>query len=125
MKFIKILESLDIDVRMLLGNSMARSNLPTHYTLFDFVPNLAERLATVGLMTDDLDEMCEDAGITQQDIVQLFVYLQSADDTASTPVTMLEERLEASLFLLRYYEQKLASWFLLGGYDVNYSLWGM
>ncbi|MBO4462768.1 MAG: hypothetical protein J5797_01055 [Prevotella sp.] len=123
MKFIKILESLGIDVRSLLSSSMARGNLPTRFTLFDLIPDLAERLATVNLTTDDLDEMCEDAGITQADLIMLFAYLQ--EEPASAPATTLEDRLEAPLFLLRYYEQQLANWFMLAGYDVNYSLWGM
>lgn len=34
-------------------------------------------------------------------------------------------RTEAPLFLLRKYEQTLANWFMLAGYDVNYQAWGM
>ena len=52
----------------------------------------------------------------------------TAAPAASAPASVeetLEERLEAPLYLLRNYEQTLANWFLMAGYDVNYNLWGL
>ena len=67
--------------------------------------------------------MCNDAGISQVDILMAYAYLMTEEAPAAT--TTLEERVEAPLFLLRSYEQTLANWFKLAGYDVNYELWGM
>ena len=98
-------------------------NLPVNYTLFDLIPDIGDVLAKVDLTTDDLEEMCNDAGISQVDILMAYAYLMTEEAPAAT--TTLEERVEAPLFLLRSYEQTLANWFKLAGYDVNYELWGM
>ncbi len=138
LKAIKLIESLGIDLKKLVQEGgFSRRHLPTHYTAFDVIDNIDEVLAKVGLTTDDLEEMCDDAGITQVDLLAAFLYLKTGIDpsnpTASTAATdspqdpqqALEERVEAPLYLLRYYEKLLAEWFLLAGYDVNYQLWGM
>jgi hypothetical protein len=55
-----------------------------------------------------------------------FLYLKTGVGSREyASETTLEETVEAPLYLLRYYEQQLANWFLLAGYDVNYSLWGL
>ena len=102
-------------------------NLPVNYTLFDLIPDIGDVLAKVDLTTDDLEEMCNDAGISQVDILMAYAYLMTEEETEEAPAatTTLEERVEAPLFLLRSYEQTLANWFKLAGYDVNYELWGM
>ena len=128
MKVIKTLESLGIDLRKIIKDkSLSRSNLPVNYTLFDLIPDIGDVLAKVDLTTDDLEEMCNDAGISQVDILMAYAYLMTEEETEEAPVatTTLEERVEAPLFLLRSYEQTLANWFKLAGYDVNYELWGM
>ena len=128
MKVIKTLESLGIDLRKIIKDkSLSRSNLPVNYTLFDLIPDIGDVLAKVDLTTDDLEEMCNDAGISQVDILMAYAYLMTEEETEEAPAatTTLEERVEAPLFLLRSYEQTLANWFKLAGYDVNYELWGM
>ena len=135
MKVIKTLESLGIDIRKIVnGEGLSRAELPTHYTMFDLIPNISDYLSKVDLTTDDLEEMCDDAGITALDLLQVYSYIQTGEDPAASPGEetadtygdgLMEERIEAPLYLLRTYEQQLAAWFLLGGYDVNYSLWGM
>jgi len=128
MKVIKTIESLGIDLRKIVNGSLARGTkrLPERYTMFDLIPNISDYLAKVDLTTDDLDEMVADAGITALDLLQAYSYLTTGEDPlASAPETTIEERIEAPLYLLRNYERQLATWFLLGGYDVNYDLWGM
>jgi hypothetical protein len=127
LKVVKFLESIGIDLHKIVsGEGLSRSNLPDRYTLFDFISGIDKILAKVDLTTDDLEEMCEDSGITQVDILQAVAYVQTGEDPLATaPAANLEENVEAPLFLLRYYEQQLANWFMLAGYDVNYSLWGM
>jgi hypothetical protein len=123
MKAIKTLESWGINLRKLVddGESARR-----RANIFDLIPDLGEKLAKVDLTTDDLDEMCEDSGITLTDLALAYIYLKTGIgareyESATTP----EENVEAPLYLLRSYEQKLANWFLLAGYDVNYNLWGL
>ena len=129
-KFIKTLESMGIDLRKIIKNKgLARGNLPNRYTWFDLIPNISETLAKVDLTTDDLDEMCKDAGITDLDILTAYAYLMEESDESeeAKPASMAKamNRTEAPLFLLRKYEQTLANWFMLAGYDVNYQAWGM
>lgn len=130
LKFIKTLESMGIDLRKIIKNKgLARGNLPNRYTWFDLIPNISETLAKVDLTTDDLDEMCKDAGITDLDILTAYAYLMEESDEReeAKPASMAKamNRTEAPLFLLRKYEQTLANWFMLAGYDVNYQAWGM
>ena len=140
MKVIHTLESWGIDIRKIaqenglsLGSLFARAReldqqpasrrLPKRGTLFDLIPNISETLAQVDLTTDDLDEMCQDAGISNQDIVEVFAYLIGIN--ADARLKQAEDNIAAPLFLLRSYEQQLAQFFLLGGYDVLYSNWGL
>ena len=127
MKVIKTLEGMGIDLQKLVnGGGLSKGRLPNNYNAFDLIPGIDETLAKVGLTTDDLEEMCDDSGITQADIVMAYLYLKTGIDTSGESAkTSLEERIEAPLYLLRNYEMQLANWFLLAGYDVNYSLWGM
>ena len=127
LKVIKTLESLGIDLKKIInqgGLSRAPYQLPTHYTAFDLIPNISDILGKVDLTTDDLEEMCDDAGITQTDLVMAYLYVKSDASAAPAPEQSLEERIDGPLYLLRSYEQQLANWFMLGGFDVNYSLWG-
>ena len=135
MKVIRMLASWGIDIKEIVGGSIsfgralrepadgARMNLPERMTLFDLIPNINETLAKVGLTTDDIDEMCEDSGITITDLAEVLRYLTDPEYTSRA--AEMEKRVEAPLYLLRSYEQTLAKWYLLGGFDVNYSFWGM
>ena len=123
MKVIKTLESWGIDLKKVVNDgSFARRRA----SVFDFIPNIDEVLAKVDLTAKDLEEMCDDSGITQADLVMAFLYLKTGVGSREyASETTLEEKVEAPLYLLRYYEQQLANWFLLAGYDVNYNLWGL
>ena len=126
-KVIKTLEGLGIDLKKIVSQGgFSRRKMPNHFTPFDLIPNIKETLAKVDLTTDDLQEMCEDAGITQSDLVSAVAYVFTGLDLSlsNARMTTPEERIEAPLYLLRSYEQQLASWFMLAGYDVNYELWG-
>ena len=123
LKVIKTLESWGIDLKKAVNNGgFARRRI----NAFDLIPNINEILSKVDLTTNDLEEMCEDSGITQADLISAFLYLKAGIGAREhEPGTTLEETVEAPLYLLRYYEQQLANWFLLAGYDVNYNLWGL
>ena len=126
-KVIKTLEGLGIDLKKIVSQGgFSRRKMPNHFTPFDLIPNIKETLAKVDLTTDDPEEMCEDAGITQSDLVSAVAYVFTGLDLSlsNARMTTPEERIEAPLYLLRSYEQQLASWFMLAGYDVNYELWG-
>lgn len=123
LKVIKTLESWGIDLKKVVNDGgFARRRV----NAFDFIPNINEILSNVNLTTNDLEEMCEDSGITQADLITAFLYLKAGIGARQhMPGTTLEETVEAPLYLLRSYEQQLANWFLLAGYDVNYNLWGL
>ena len=123
LKVIKTLESWGIDLKKAVNDGgFARRRI----NAFDLIPNINEILSKVDLTTNDLEEMCEDSGITQADLITAFLYLKAGIGAREyVPGTTLEETVEAPLYLLRYYEQQLANWFLLAGYDVNYNLWGL
>lgn len=156
MKAIKLIEGLGIDLKKVVqeggfsrndlfepsGSPSRRAKLPDHYTVFDMISGIDNTLSKLGLTTDDLEEMCDDAGITTQDLARAFFYLKSGTDPLAPTAAevnagegnepsyeenmqALEERVEAALYLQRMYEQRLAAWYMLAGFDVNYSLWGM
>ena len=123
MKVIKTLESWGVDLKKVVNDGgFARRKT----NAFDLIPNINEILGKVDLTTNDLEEMCDDSGITQADLIMAFLYLKAGIGAREyAPGTTLEETVEAPLYLLRSYEQQLANWFLLAGYDVNYNLWGL
>ena len=123
LKVIKTLESWGIDLKKAVNDGgFARRRI----NAFDLIPNINEILSKVDLTTNDLEEMCEDSGLTQADLISAFLYLKAGIGAREHESgTTLEETVEAPLYLLRYYEQQLANWFLLAGYDVNYNLWGL
>jgi hypothetical protein len=124
MKVIKTLESWGIDLGKIIQNKgLSRRELPERYTYLDMISGVGDFLAKVGLTTDDLEEMIADAGITLEDLLRAYAYLSQPKEDATRQ--SFEERVEAPLYLLRSYEQTLANWFQLAGYDVDYDLWGM
>ena len=110
------------------NGSIAQLRAPFRASVLDLIPGAADLLAKVDLTTDDAMEMLEDSGITLMDMLEVFAYIMSP---ASSPqvegdvLSTLEERVEAPLYLMRYYENTLANWFLMGGFDVQYNNWGM
>ena len=150
MKVIKYLESWGIDLRKLaqsapkLQNSMEASiadgSLQANGSVrqlanirradfLDIIANINNTLEKLDLTLTDVYEMLDDSGITIMDIMEVVNYITGAslarDNASGSLLTPFENKVETPLYLLRLYEQTLAEWYLLRGYDVNYNLWGM
>jgi len=141
MKTVKYLESFGLDLR-----KMVASNAPLYASLqqevengtldpessvsevamrrADFFTQLTEVLDKLGLTLSDALEMLDDSGITLADILQVYMYVTTPATASDENFEALSEKVEAPLFLLHHYEQTMANWFLLGGYDSNYEQWG-
>ena len=137
MKVIKTLESWGIDLRKLINISMAPQKVEAYRTnragtlaiLMGLIPGVKDALAKVDLTPEDAEEMLYDAGITDNDIMQVATYIISgsllAPQTDGTlPIVAMNENVEAPVQLIRLYEQTLANWFMLGGINVEYEKWG-
>lgn len=145
MKVIKTLESWGIDLRKLINDGElnlskeaqaaieasadstatgAPLRQPERWTWFDLIPGIDDTLAKVGLTTDDLEEMCDDAGISAVDLLEAYSYIKLGIEIPSAS-SSAEQRTEAPLFLLRQYEQQLAAWYLFYGFNIGYEAWGM
>jgi hypothetical protein len=148
MKVIKYLESWGIDLRKLIQSAPGLeddfsdgiangsiqpdgsvSQLSRRASFFEIIGKISDALAKVDLTLQDAYEMLDDSGITIENIMEVVNYLTESSaapayDGADT-LSPLEERVEAPLYLLRFYEQQLTNWFLLAGFDVNYNQWGM
>ena len=146
MKVIKYLESWGLDLRKITsgepmfakrlseeiedgeldGNGSVRQ-LAKQADFFEILNQVSDVLAKVDLTLTDALEMLDDSGITLLDIMEVVSYIQSspspAPDTEPTPL-FLSEKEDTPLFLLNYYEQTLATWFMLAGYNVKYEEWG-
>jgi len=147
MKVIKYLESWGLDLRKLTSNApafeadmnaafadgsidpngsilqMANSRRASIFEVFSKISGVLEKL---DLTFADVLEMLSDSGITVQDITDVILYFQSSSAPSSQSIVMnpLEERVAAPIYLLHLYEQTLANWYKLGGYDVEYETWG-
>lgn len=117
----KIVNDGDIDFGSLLARGAEKQ--PVRYNIYDLIPGVADFLAKVDLTTDDLEEMVEDSGITLLDLLEAYRYIK--DPTYNARAAEMEERIEGPLYLLRNYEQTLAAWYMLGGFNVDYENWGM
>ena len=146
MKVIKYLESWGIDLRKITsgepmfakrlseeiedgeldGNGSVRQ-LAKQADFFEILNQVSDVLAKVDLTLTDALEMLDDSGITLLDIMEVVSYIQSspspAPENEPTPL-FLSEKEDTPLFLLNYYEQTLATWFMLAGYNVKYEEWG-
>jgi hypothetical protein len=80
-------------------------------------------LAKVNLTLTDVYEMLDDAGISLIDVYEVYTYLTGKPAFART-ADFGDDEIQAPLYLLRYYEQTLANWYLQGGIDVGYDQWG-
>ncbi|MCR5241974.1 MAG: hypothetical protein K6D61_03790 [Prevotella sp.] len=89
----------------------------------DFLTTLMNVLGKLDLTLQDAYEMLADSGITIMDILEVYNYIKNGDE-GSAPEFTLEQDVEAPLYLLRSYEQQLATWYMLAGFDVNYDAWG-
>ena len=149
MKVIKYLESWGLDLRKLIDSAPELQNdlaegfedgsiepdgsvrqlaSANRASFFDILGKITEVLAKVDLTLQDAYEMLDDSGISIMDIMEVVNYVtgSSAPDTTDTELLApLERKVEAPLYLLRYYEQELAKWYLLAGLDANIDMWGM
>ena len=145
MKVVKILESWGIDLRKIvndggsapafnevIASGIADGTLDPHGNASqllkaplraDFISTLMSVLEKLDLSLQDAYEMLSDSGITVMDILEVYNYIKNGDG-GSAPAYSLEQDVEAPLYLLRSYEQQLASWYMLAGFDVNYDAWG-
>ena len=64
--------------------------------------------------------MLDDSGITAQDLLEVIKYVTSPPDTDA----VMSDEAKAAVFLMKQYEQTLANWYMMAGYDVNYNQWG-
>jgi hypothetical protein len=117
---------LGIDLRKMFNTSQAQAFVaaPHRASFFDVLQQIQDTLAKVDLTIYDVIEMIMDAGITAEDIMEVYNYITSTDAPAASDTVMLGEHVEVPVYLLRQYEQTLAEWLLLGGVDVQYDQWG-
>ena len=143
MKIIKTLESWGLDLRKIIKDNSAPSlgiilqegiadgsidpngsinQLMAHRRadIFEIIEKISNTLAKLDLTITDVLEMLQDSGITAENILEVYEYLTSNPESEAT----LQQNIEAPIYLLRSYEQQLANWYLLGGFDINYSMWG-
>ena len=150
MKLVKYLESWGINPRKLvqsapefktdLAESIADGSIQPDGSIrqlatarrssfLDVLSGITDFLEKLDLTLSDAYEMLDDSGITILDIMEVVNYINGTSDARTNAsedlLAPLEDKVEAPLYLLRTYEQTLAEWYLLGGYDVNYSLWGL
>ena len=126
MKVIKFLESMGIDLRKMFNTSQARAFMaaPRKASFFELLQQIQDALAKVDLTINDVIEMILDAGITPEDIMEVYNYIKQTDSSSARETVMLGEHVEVPVYLLRQYEQTLADWLMLGGVDVQYDQWG-
>ena len=126
MKVVKFLESLGIDLRKMFSTSRARDFVAgTRASSFlDLLYEIQDTLAKVGLTITDVVEMILDAGITGDDVMEVYDYIKNSDASSAREAIMFGEHVEVPVYLLRQYEQTLADWLMLGGVDVQYDQWG-
>ena len=146
MKVIKYLESWGINLRKITsGEPLFAKNLSEgiesgeldgegsvrqlaiQADFFEIINQISDVHAKVDLTLTDALEMLDDSGVTLLDIMQVVEYIQSSPAPApdNDPASMfMSQKEDTPLFLLNYYEQTLATWFMLAGYNVQYETWG-
>jgi hypothetical protein len=150
MKVVKYLESWGVDMRKLarsapalktdLAESIADGSIQPdgsvsqlantrRASFLDVISDITNFLEKLDLTLTDAYEILDDAGITVLDIMDVVNYINGTSAARAKAsedlLAPLENKVEVPLYMLRSYEQTLAEWYLLGGYDVNYSLWGI
>ncbi|MBO4753207.1 MAG: hypothetical protein J5543_01295 [Bacteroidales bacterium] len=144
MKVIKYLESWGIDLRKLtskeplfakqLSDGIENGDLDADGSVrqlakqanfFEILEQVSGYLAKVDLTLTDVLEMLDDSGVTILDIMEVVEYIQSTPAPENNENPMLMSQMsDTPLYLLNYYEQTLASWFMLAGFNVEYETWG-
>lgn len=137
MKTIRYLEGMGIDVRSLAAELSGGSSTGkgSSMNFFDVIGKISDVLAKADLTITDFYEMLEDSGITIQDILEVVNYVTSAPATPASAAketsavssvfydTEMSQEAKAALYMLRQYEETLAKWYQMAGYDVKYNLW--
>jgi len=136
MKTIKYLESMGIDVRALASSAKGGgtgTGTSGSTSVFEILNKVSDTLKKVDLTISDVTQMLEDSGITIQDLMEVISYVTStpavpamSPSTAASidTDTAMSDEAKAAVFLMKQYEQTLANWFMMAGYDVNYNQWG-
>lgn len=137
MKTIRYLEGMGIDVRSLAAelSGSRDTGKGSSMNIFDVIGKISDVLAKADLTITDFYEMLEDSGITIQDILEVVNYVTSAPATPAAAAketlavssvfydTEMSQEAKAALYMLRQYEETLAKWYQMAGYDVKYNLW--
>lgn len=132
LKAVKYLENAGIDLRKLVrpldngqdngGEANSRAEAPS---LFDALQQFANVLDKADITVLDLYEMLDDAGITLNDIIEVYNYLTTSPAAQEAPTaTTPDDNMQTPMQLMDYYQQTLADWLLQNGLDVNYNSWG-
>ena len=126
MKVVKFLESMGIDLRKMFSTSGAREFVAGSRAsnFLEILYQIQDTLGKVGLTITDVVEMILDAGITGDDIMEVYDYIKGTEASSAREAVMIGEHVEVPVYLLRQYEQTLADWLMLGGVDVHYDQWG-
>lgn len=137
MKVIKTLEGWGIDLRKIANIKLAPQQIEARRAnragilavLMDLIPSVKDALAKVDLTPEDAEEMLEDAGVTLSDVIQVVTYLltpaaEAPESDSVLSLYPLNEDVEAPVQLMRFYEQTLVNWYMLGGINVEYEKWG-
>ena len=148
MKVIKYLESWGIDLRKIISQGGLSRSLQSdvaegiadgslqpdgsvrqlasmrRVSIFEIMPKITAALAKVDLTFEDAVQMLDDSGITLADILAVVAYLTSSPSASRELSDMAAGSPEAPVYLMKLYEQTLASWLLTAGLDVRYNEWG-
>ena len=120
LKAVKTLEGMGIDLRKLINGSGDSGG-----DIFSIYAKIEDMLKKVDLTFSDFIEMITDSGITANDLIEVITYLTTNPEAAARAldVSTYDETAPA-FYLLRQYEQTLATWLLGAGLDVQYDKWG-
>ena len=145
LKFVKYLESLGIDVRSLLNSSTATNaaraldataeedaegadentegssvvRRASFLEILAFWNKISDTLDRLDLSVTDVLEILDDSGITLNELLEVYNYLNSApEETPEGADSPLIDK-EAFSELLNTYEQKLGDWLKLAGYELD------
>jgi len=117
MKVLRFLESKGIDLRRVV-KAMQGAKKAGAPSFSEVLNEVSEQLKIINLTLTDLQEMLDDAGITSDDLIEVYNYL-TTDPNAARSITP-DGNMESIADLLLYYEQILAAWLLQAGIDVGY-----
>ena len=126
MKVVKFIESLGIDLHQMFASNQSHIFMAASSgtDFFEILMQIEDTLAKVDLTIYDVIEMINDAGITGNDIAEVYDYIKGTDASSAGENIIFNEDVEVPIYLLKLYEQILADWLMLGGIDVEYNLWG-